>query len=145
MSFMRCSFLVAACCGMAIGMSAGDDKQTLPVDPAIEAVVAYFETNGVKMKKVESSYWAVTDPKGVGYDVLVAFRAWPPKATEKDMAADLRGINLGFMLNAPARLAMSMPFLRGDDIEKMPSMDKVPVVAKLEKLFKEYRLPEPKK
>ena len=55
----------------------------------------------------EGGYWVVTDPKVDGYDVTVAWRTWPATATEAEMRAELKTINLGFRLNAPARVAMS--------------------------------------
>ena len=146
MSFTRCVALaVAVGCGLTAAR-AGDDKPPAPDDAAIKAVVAHFAKNGVKLEKEkEGNWWVVTDPKGDGYDVIVAWRTFPAKATETEMQAELKSINLGFMLNAPARVAMSRPGLQGTDISKLPRLDQVPVAAKLEKLFKEYRPPEPKK
>jgi len=121
--------------------SAGDDKPPASDDAAIKAVVAHFAKNGVSLaKEKEGNYWVVTDPKGDGYDVLVAWRTFPTKATEEEMQTELKMINLGFLLNAPARVAMSKPGLRSADlVNKPPPLDQVPVVAKLEKLFKEYK------
>jgi hypothetical protein len=54
-----------------------------------------------------------------------------------------QAINLGYMLNAPARVAMSYPSLRRTDAaKKPPRLDQLPVAANLEKFFKEYR-PQP--
>ena len=58
----------------------------------------------------------------------------------------LEMINLGYMLNAPARVAMSYPSLKvTDSAKKPPKLADLPVAAKLERLFKEYKPLEPKK
>jgi hypothetical protein len=78
--------------------------------------------------------------------VVIAWRTFTAKATEEEMRAELMRINLAFMLNAPVRVAMSKPDLRStNSANKLPPLDQVPVVAKLQKLFKEYQPPEPKK
>ena len=88
----------------------------------------------------------VTDPKEDGYVVVVAWRTWPAKATEEEMQAELKTINLAYILNTPVRVAMSKPGLQSTDQVKKPlRLDQVPVVEKLEKLFKEYQPPETKK
>jgi hypothetical protein len=135
-------------CGLTrMGASGADDKPPAPNDAAITAIVAHFAKNGVKLEKERvGNWWVVTDPKGDGYEVIVAWRTFPAKATEEEMQAELKQINLAFMLNTPARVAMSHPGLRGTDPAKqLPKLDQVPVAAKLEKLFKAYRPTEPKK
>ena len=147
MSFTRCVVLAAVVgCGLTtMETSGGDDNPLAPDDGSIKAVVAHFAKNGVKLEKEkEGNYWVVTDPKGDGDDVIVAWRTWPAKATEEEMQAELMMINLAFLLNAPARVAMSKPGLRSaDPAKKLPRLDQVPVVGKLEKLFKDYKPPAP--
>jgi hypothetical protein len=148
MSFIRCVALAAVVgCGLtATEASAGDDRPPAPDDAAIKAFVAYLGKNGVKLEADEGNYWVVTDPKGDGYKVIVSLKTFPPGTSEKDMQAALQMINLAHMLNAPSRLAMSHPGLRATDPAKqLPKLDQIPVAAKLEKLFKEYRPPEPAK
>jgi hypothetical protein len=88
----------------------------------------------------------VTDPKADDYEVIVSLKAFPPGTNEEQMRAGLETVALAHMFNAPARLAMSHPGLRGKRPEsRPPDLDRVPVAAKLEKLFKEYRPPGPKK
>ena len=88
----------------------------------------------------------VADPKGDGYEVIVSLKTFPPGTSEKDMQANLSMIALAHMLNVPSRLAMSHPGLQiSDPMKKAPKLDNIPVVAKLAKLFKEYRPPEPAK
>jgi hypothetical protein len=130
----------------ALSASGADDKAPAPDDAPIKAVVAHFAKNGVKLQQDEGRWWVVVDPKGDGYEVIVALRTFPAGATEQEMQAELKTINLAHVLNAPARVAMSYPGLRvTDPARKPPRVDDVPVAAKLEKLFKEYRPPEPKK
>ena len=138
---------VIGCGVVAASADGGDDKPPATDDAAINSVITHFAENGVKLEKEkEGNYWVVTDPKGDGYDVIVAWRTWPAKATEEEMRAELRTVNLGFLLSAPARVAMSVPGLRSTDpTKKPPTLDQVPVAAKLEKLFKDYKPPEPKK
>jgi hypothetical protein len=148
MSLTRCVVLAAAigCVLATVQASGGDDKPPVRDDARIKAVVAYFAKNGVKLQHDKDNRWVVADPKGDGYEVDVYFRTFPEGATEQEMQKELRAINLGHMLNAPARVAMSVPGLRNIDPAKpLPKLDQVPVVAKLEKLFKEYRRAEPKK
>jgi hypothetical protein len=149
MSFTRCVVLVAVGCGLAamgaMGARGGDDKPSAR-DDAIKAFVAHFAKNGVKLEAGERGEWVVADPKADGYQVIVHFRTFPASATEREMNDTLKMINLAHMLNAPSRLAMSHPGLRATDPAKpLPKLDQVPVAAKLEKLFKEYRPPEPTK
>jgi hypothetical protein len=130
----------------ALSASGGGDKVPAPDDAPVKAVVAHFAKHGVMLHKEDKgNWWVVTDPKGNGYEVIVALRTFPAKATEKEMRHELSMISLAFMLNAPARVAMSHPGLRSTDpATKLPKLDQVPVAARLEKLFKEYRPPEPK-
>src|SRR2546423_722405 len=133
-------------CGLTMtGVGAADDKPPAPDDAPIKAAVAHFAKNGITLRHDTDSRWVVADPKGDGYEVDVYFRTFPQRATEQQMRAELKQINLAFMLNAPARVAMSYPGLRGSDsASRLPRLDQVPVVAKLEKLFKDYQPPEKK-
>src|SRR5262245_24064279 len=80
------------------------------------------------------------DPKGDGYRVIVHMRTFSVTATEKEMRHELSMHNLAYMLNAPSRVAMSYPYLQGIDLgSRPPKPDQVPVVAKLEKLFKDHQ------
>src|SRR5947207_3969586 len=130
---VRCAVLAAAVgCGLVpLSADGVDDKPPPPDDAAIKAIVAHFAKNGVKLEKErEGNWWVVTDPKGDGYEVIVAWRTFPAKATEEEMQAELKRINLAFMLNAPSRLAMSHPGLRAiDPATKPPPLDQVPVAA----------------
>jgi hypothetical protein len=101
----------------------------------VAAVVAYFEKNGITLKD-----GVVVDPKSEGYAVVVKFRTFPEGTTEKQMRDFLGMINLAYMLNVPARAAMSYPILESTDPKvKLPKLDDVPVTKKLRRLFEEYR------
>jgi hypothetical protein len=142
MSLTRCVVLAAAVgCGLtAMVASAGDDKPGALDDARTKAVVAYFANNGVKLASDGRGKWMVTDPKGDGYKVIVHMLTFPAAATGPEMRDQLKSINLAYMLNAPARVAMSYPYLQGIDLgSRPPKLDQVPVVAKLEKLFKDYQ------
>jgi len=119
--------------------SKGDDQPPPPDNAAIEAFVAYLGNYGVKLEAGERNWWVVTDPQGDGYKVIVSLKTFPAGTSQKEMQATLEQINLAYMLNAPARLAMSHPGLEiSDPLKKPPKLDQIPVALKLEKLFKEY-------
>lgn len=131
---------------MAGWTCAAQDKPAPPDDTQIKAVVAYLAKNGVKLKAGERTEWVVVDPKSDGYDVIIHWITFPADTTEAQMHAALRQRNLGYMLNVPARMAMSLPGLRHTDpTKKAPPLDQIPVVVKLKTLFKEYQPPEGKK
>jgi hypothetical protein len=123
-----------------------DAKALVPDDTPVKVFVAHLAKNGIKLERTEDGWWVVADPKGDGYQVVVHMQAFPANVTEQQMRDYLKQINLAFMVNAPARIVMSHPGLRATDPAKKPiRVDDVPVAAKLEKLFKEYRPPESKK
>src|SRR3954468_20024731 len=100
-------------CGLAMmGAGRAAEQPPAPDDARVKAVVAHFAKNGIKLAKDTSNYWVVTEPKAGGAEVIVAWGTFPAKATEEEMQAELRTINLTFRLNAPARVAMSHPGLR---------------------------------
>ena len=89
------------------------------------------------------------DPKYDGYYISLYFKSFPANATVEAMQKELWQINLAFMLNAPAKLAMSYPGLRGDAPGepkfKAPDLKKLGIYDKLIKLFMDYRPGEVKK
>jgi hypothetical protein len=101
----------------------------------VAAVVSYFQKHGIKLMGSR-----VVEPKAEGYVVIVHFRTFPDDATEKQMHEELAMINLAYMLNVPARVAMSYPSLQSTDPNgKLPKLEDVAVAKKLKKLFMEYR------
>jgi hypothetical protein len=149
MSFTRRVLLAAAVgCGLTMTEVRADDdvKLLIPDDAPIKAIVAHFAKNGIKLQRDERDWWVVVDPKADGYEVVLHLRTFPVGTTEKEMRDFLRRINLAYMLNAPARVAMSYPGARVTDPEKKPpKREDLPVAVKLERLFKEYRPSEPRK
>src|SRR5262245_62265220 len=96
-----------------VGTGGANDKSSVLDDALIKAIIAHFAKNGVKLEKERAgNWWVVTHPKGDGYEVIVTWRTFPVKVTEEEMRAELMQINLAFLLNAPARVAMSHPGLR---------------------------------
>ncbi|MBL8824441.1 MAG: hypothetical protein JNJ77_17775 [Planctomycetia bacterium] len=122
-----------------------DDKP----DSRIQAVVDYFGKNCFKMEKSKEGGWDVIDPKFDGWYINIYFKSFPTNATEEEMWKVLRQINLAFIPNAPAKLAMSYPGLRadapGEPKRKAPDLKKLGIHDKMIKLFKEYRPAEVKK
>jgi hypothetical protein len=139
-------FASAFACGFTLTQAGvAGEKRPMADDAIVKPFVEYLAKNGIKLEHRESNEWIVTNPKAEGYLVMVYFRTFPAEATLQAIQDELMTINLAFTLNALARLAMSHPGLRGTDIKKLPNIKDVPVAAKLTKLFKEYRPPEPKK
>ena len=142
----RAALTAVGWCLATLSASGADDKPPPPDDTPIKTIVAHFAKNGVPLEKhKDSNWWVLTDAKGDGYEMVVAIRTFPAKATEQQMREELQTINLYFMLNAPARVAMSRPSLRLTDPAKKPPPEKTAAGAKLEKLFKDYRPPDPTK
>lgn len=83
-------------------------------DP-VASVVAYFRANGIELEEDAqlSNWWIVARPSAGDFRVSVAFRSFPPSSTEQQMREELLTISLGFILNAPAHVAMSYPGHQG--------------------------------
>ena len=114
-------------------------------DP-VGALVADFRRNGIELVPDgrPSNWWMVTRPSAGDFRVTVALMSFPPSATERQMQDRLSAINLGFMLNAPAHVAMSFPGLRGtgpNSVKRSPE-DEV-TKKKMIDLFQRYRPPLP--
>ncbi len=124
---------------LLIPVTQADDKP----DPQIQAVVDYFGKHGFKMLKSKEGGWDVIDPKYDGWYINVYFKSFPANTTEEEMWKALWQINLAFMPNVPAKLAMSYPGLRadapGEPTFKAPDLQKLGIYDKMIKLFKDYR------
>ena len=139
-------FAATISCGLVLSVPGlAGEKRPLSDDAIVKPFVEYLAKNGIKLEHKENIMWLVTDPKAEGYAVIVYFRTFRADATVQAIEEELKTINLAFMFNADARLAMSHPGLQGNDIKKLPSLKDVPEVAKLSKLFKEYQPAEAKK
>lgn len=144
MSLTRLLLLIVSSVMLMLGSTCADEKP----DPPIQALIDYFAKNGIKMEKAREWGWHVVDPKLEGYYVLVNLKSFPSQATEKEMRKALEPISLAHMLNAPARLAMSYPCLSADapgkPKYKAPDIEKLPIYARMIKLFMDYRPAEKK-
>ncbi len=134
-----CYLFTLACTLLLFPTTQADDKP----DPQIQAVVDYFARHGFKMEKAKEGGWHVLDPKYDGWYINVYFKSFPANSSEEAMSKTLQGINLAFKLNAPAKLAMSYPGLRGDAPGepkfKAPDLKKLGIYDKMIKLFMDYR------
>ncbi len=122
-----------------------------PSDKRIVALVAWLKHKGVTVEYTGSAEgggrWRVTEPKTpADYDVVFSIRSFPAWASEKQMREAL-DINLAYMLNAPAHLAMSYGGTHGKNPEakgptsddELPKVGGLPVTTAVEQWFKEYK------
>jgi hypothetical protein len=141
--------LIAGC-----GRHTEPPKSSVPEAASAEAAdpippfVDYLRRNGIGLEKDPelSGWWKVVEPPSEGpFDVGVSLMGFPPDRTASEMEQDLLQINLAHRLNAPARLAMSYPGLRGRPgvaLGHVPDPDSLPISKELVRLFRLYRGPE---
>jgi hypothetical protein len=118
-----------------------------PNDHRIQALIGYFARNGIHLEPDDRDGWRLTKPETPdGYDVIFSIRTFPEWASEDQMRWSLMQINLAYMLNGPARLAMSYGSRRGAaaggqlpaaDAES-PRHNGLPVNEAIQQLFKNY-------
>jgi len=127
-----------------------------PSDKRILALVAWMKQKGITLEYVkneagEGGNWKVVQPQGSKeYDLFFSIRSFPSWASEAQMLKAL-DVNLAYMLNAPAHLAMSHAFFSGthpdaklpESDDDLPKVDALPVSKAVEKLFKQYKPKEP--
>jgi|SRR4026209_2720954 len=113
-----------------------------PRNPRILALVDYFEAHGVELVHDSAGWWRVTRPAPPEFDVIVSLRSFPP-ASAYQMRDALARINLAYLLNADARLAMSYPSLRGAPPGAIVDVRTRDLQARLERLFQAYRPASP--
>ena len=147
------ALLVAIGCGLIpLADSRGEEQPPIVDEKVVSKFVDYLAEHGIRLAKIpsgspavpprggyEAGQWVVAEPRSAGYEVVVYFRTFPPGTDEQAMRESLGSIALAGMVCAPARPAMSKPGLRGTGKEKLPRLEDVPVAAKLERLFKEYK------
>jgi hypothetical protein len=111
-----------------------------PNDPRVQALIRYFEQNGIHLEPDERDLWRLTKPAFPdGYEMAFSVRTFPEWASEEQMRVSLMQINLAYMLNAPAQLAMS--YSGGGQTatdDKMPWHNGLPVNEAVYKLFRDY-------
>ncbi|HEY8196597.1 MAG TPA: hypothetical protein VIG04_06445 [Gemmatimonadales bacterium] len=110
-----------------------------PKNPRIRAVVDYFETQGVELVHDSGGWWRVTRPAPPDFDVIVSLRSFPERASAYQMRDALSRINLSYLLNADARVAMSYPGLRGAQPGAITDVRIGDLQTRLERLFRAYR------
>jgi hypothetical protein len=121
-----------------------------PNDKRIVALVSWLKHKGVTLEYTGSAegggWWRVTEPKASDeYDVGFSIRTFPSWASEEQMREAL-DINLAYMLNAPAHLAMSYGGYHGKHADakhpksedELPKVNGLPVTKAVEQWFKEY-------
>lgn len=122
--------------------------QQNPADPRVVAYVAWLKRNGVTLENIGGrGTWKVVSPRNSDkYDVTFHIGSFPEGTTEARMRAAANEGALAYMINAPARLAMSHagtigyeqePRLRTDD--DLPKLNGVPVTKAVEQLFSKYK------
>lgn len=119
-------------------------------DDRVVALLSWLEDKGVSLEvtRIVENYveCRVARPQiSNDYDVVFSIRSFPPDASEKVMRQAL-DVNLAYMLNAPAHLAMSYAGYVGNSPEtqlpqteeELPKVDGMPVTKAVEKGFREY-------
>lgn len=139
------------------GLQSHDSKQPLdnatinagldPTDKRIVALVSWLRRKGITLESEGSGWWKVTQPKTSDeYDVVFSIRSFPAWASEQQMR-DALDINLAYVLNAPAHLAMSYGSFRGTtpdaklprSDDELPKLNGVPVTKAIEQLFTKHK------
>jgi hypothetical protein len=112
-----------------------------PKDHRILALAAHFERHGIKLINERDGWWRVTEPADPGYEVILSLRAFPEGASADQLRNAVERINLAYLLNVDAHVAMSYPGMRGTGLGASRDTGFVALKAKLERLFQEYRRP----
>ncbi|MEO8755982.1 MAG: hypothetical protein ABI624_25265 [Casimicrobiaceae bacterium] len=110
-----------------------------PANPKIVALVAHFQARGILLVHDERSWWRVVPPASPEFEVLVSLRAFPSDARAERQQEALKRINLAYLLNAEAHVAMSYPVVRGAGGGALKDARFVLLKSRLEQLFREYR------
>jgi hypothetical protein len=127
--------------------NAGSD----PTDKRIVAFVAWVKRKGVTLEfekhaEGDGGVWTIAQPHiSEEYDVYFLIHGLPTWASEKQMREAL-DVNLAYMLNAPARLAMSHAVFTGKHPEaklpqfddELPKVNGLPVTKAVEGWFRGY-------
>jgi len=114
-----------------------------PRNPRVLALVDYFEAQGVELVHDSAGWWRVTRPAPPELDVIVSLRSFPERSSAYQMRDALTRINLAYLLNTEARVAMSYPGLRGAQSGAITDVRIGELQTRLERLFQEYRPPSP--
>ena len=123
-----------------------------PTDKRIVAFVAWLKRKGVTLESVkpaegDGGAWRIAQPQiSEEYDVYFLIHSLPTWASEKQMREAL-DVNLAYMLNAPAHLAMSYAIFTGkrpeaklpESDDELPKVYGLPITKAVEELFKDYK------
>jgi hypothetical protein len=110
-----------------------------PKNPRLLALVDYFAAQDVELVHDGAGWWRVTRPATPGLDVIVSQRSFPEHASAYQMRDAVARINLAYLLNADARVAMSYPGLRGARPGAITDVRVRDLQTRLERLFQAYR------
>jgi len=122
-----------------------------PSDKRIVAFIAWLKRKGVTLEFVKyaeggGGCWRIAQPQiSNEYVVYFLIHSFPSWASEKQMREAL-DVNLAYMLNAPAQLAMSHACFSGkhpetklpESDDELPKVNGLPVTKAVEGWFKEY-------
>jgi hypothetical protein len=122
-----------------------------PHDPRIRAWVAWLKQQGVVLEctnpKENRGEWRVVQPVvSDDYDVVFHIRSFPAWASREQMQAAIADVNLAYLLNAQAHLAMSYAGFRGKRPEsklaqsddELPQVNHLPLTKAVEQWFMAY-------
>jgi hypothetical protein len=122
-----------------------------PTDKRIVALVAWLKHKGVTLEYAGSpeggGWWRVTEPKAsADFNVVFSIRSFPSWASEAQMREAL-DVNLAYMLNASAHLAMSYAGFTGThpdanlpkSDDELPRVNGMPMTKAVERWFMEYK------
>jgi hypothetical protein len=110
-----------------------------PQNRQILALVAHFERHGVDLAHERGGWWRVTQPTIPGFDVVVSLRSFPENASASQLHESLARVNLAYLVNTGAHVAMSYPSLWGARPADTADVRFVELKANMERLFQEYR------
>ncbi len=110
-----------------------------PKNPRVLRLVDYFEAQGIQLVPDTGGWWRVTRPVTPDLDVIVSLRSFPENASAYQLGDALTRINLAYLLNPDARVAMSYPGLRGARPGAITDLRIRDLQTRLERLFQEYR------
>ncbi|MBX9689322.1 MAG: hypothetical protein K2X27_21615 [Candidatus Obscuribacterales bacterium] len=103
-----------------------------PNQAQVRALIEYFVKNGLRLEHSDASYWRLPV---ADQELRVSIRTFPRLATEQQMRSALLRINLAYILNADAKMAMSYPVSKPENARMHETAER------LKNLFLAYRLP----
>jgi hypothetical protein len=130
LSWMMTAPAVAASTEMNRMATVADDR------PRIELLVRHLGNRGILLTELPDGWWVV-NPRGANYGVIVKFRVYREDATAETMQRDLTRVNLAFIVNPGARIAISAPGIRGP-VPAGTRLEHVPLRRELIQAFETY-------